>query len=216
MAGGNAWLAGAALLLAMPAPAVQAKDLTGDYRAAEGPDLAAHLHIGADGKFLYELAYGALDEQAEGRWRLVGGQVQLFTEPRPKPAVFRLDSMDSARDGGFSISVVWPDGRGIAGVDFRIGVEGGEPIAGYTQEYGWTRDMPPDLKPTWIEFSEPYHGTASPRYPITSGRTARIKVTLIPNDMGVVDFNGAVVEADDKGIILHHPRGPLHFVPTAP
>ena len=68
----------AALLLA-PAPAV-----AGLYQSQQ-MEVGAALELKADGRFRYQLDYGAVSEQAEGTWTSDGKSVRLTTAPAPKP-----------------------------------------------------------------------------------------------------------------------------------
>ena len=145
------------------APASAAPSLIGQYRVAAGPDVAGGLEISADNRFRYAFSAGALDERAEGRWAADGAKVCLYTEPRPVPPAFTLAPRTAPSQEAPTLLVTWPNGRGIAGVDFRIGFDSGDPLEGYTQSYGWS--MPQDDKrvPRWIELAVPMHGLQSPR-----------------------------------------------------
>lgn len=187
----------------LTAPAA-AKDLAGRYRLAEGPDVAGALELRQDGKFGYELAAGALDERAQGTWAMDGNKACLTTEPVPTPPEFQ--TAEPISGDGATVRVTWPsapDGtvRGIPGVDFVIGFDSGEPVRGYTQEYGWT--MPPDETRVlrWIELTEPIHRIRMPRTPLKG----RFRAVLVPNDLGVVNFQGACLEQVKEGFVLHRP-----------
>lgn len=62
----------AALLLA----AVEAPPLTGFYRSNQ-MEVGAALELDPDGRFLYQLDYGAVSEAAEGNWSSDGTTVYL-------------------------------------------------------------------------------------------------------------------------------------------
>ncbi len=127
----------AALLVA--APAFAKSDIAGHYRFRDGPDVAADLILTPDGRFEYGLAAGALDERASGRWVEADGKVTLHTEPKPKPPAFSVGPQGKSDSGAFTLKVTWPNGRGIAGIDFKLGFDSGEPLMDYTQDYGWTQ-----------------------------------------------------------------------------
>lgn len=196
-----------ALLLGTPAGA---RDFAGRYRLAEGPDVAGQLELTADGRFGYELAAGALDEQARGRWEMRGDMACLTTEPTPKQPAFR--PVEPA-DQEATVRVTWPNGRGIPGVDFTIGFEGGEPVSGYTQEDGWTLPEGEARTPRWIELTEPIYRIRLARTPF-AGRHFRAE--LVPNDIGVVDFRGACLIREGKGrserYVLRRSEGEMRFV----
>jgi hypothetical protein len=203
-----------AALLTIPtllASAAAAKDRwIGTYRVAEGPDVAGGIELRADHRFAYVLAAGALDEQARGSWRVDGAVVRLTTQPKPRPATFAPAPVRDPPGGRLKLSVTWPDGRGIAGIDFRIGFASGDPVEGYTQEDGWEAEPGETRQPQWIELAEPIHDVASPRFAVAAGQHALVFV-LTPNDLGTVDFVDAVLAAADGRFVLRHPRGPLRL-----
>lgn len=202
----------AVLLFLLPGPAWAqtgaAPALVGQYRLAEGPDVAGALDIGADHRFRYRLAAGALDERAEGRWELRDGRACLFTEPRPVPPTFAL--APPAPGQRATLLVTGPNGQGIAGVDFRLGFARGEPIEGYTQSYGWTVPRGERRRPQWVELAVPMHGLRSPRIAL-AGR-AKARVVLTPNDLGVVDFQGECLSANGGRFVLPRGGGEMRFV----
>lgn len=216
---------GGVLLLALLATPVAAQDLAGRYRAAEGPDVAGQLELRKDGRFGYEFAAGALDERAQGRWEMRkvpgGAQACLTTEPKPVAPV--LQPAPVPADQTATVRVTWAkSARGIPGVDFVIGFEHGEPATGYTQEDGWTLPEDERRTPRWIELTEPI-------YRVPLGRTAfpaagKFLAVLIPNDIGVVNFQNACLERTGSGtgsspesspkssFVLHRAEGDMRFV----
>lgn len=102
-------------------------------------------------------------------------------------------------------------GRGIAGVDVRIGFDKGAPIEGYTQEDGWT--LSPDEKriPRWIELGVPMHGLASQRFPIDLAGGNSLAFTLVANDLGKFDFTGVKVEVTTGALIVHRGGARLRY-----
>jgi len=197
------------LLLLAASPAAAERSPAGDYRLVGEQDVASGLRLRSDGRFQYFLSAGALDEQAEGRWRVAGGVVTLATEPKPVPPVFELASSATAAEAKLSVKVASPGGDGIAGVDLRIGFDQGEPVESYTQEDGWS--LPEDEKriPRWIELGVPMHAIASPRFPIDLAAGNALAFTLVPNDLGRLDFTGVRVEVAAKALIVH--RGPARL-----
>lgn len=200
----------AAALIAAPA-AAQDSPFVGEYSLAEGPDVGGGLLIRNDGRFQYMLAAGALDEQAEGRWEMRGDMVCLTTDPKPVPPAFEKDTLIEVEGSTPTLLVTWPNGKGIAGVDFTIGFDSGDPAEGYTQYYGWA--MPEDDKriPRWVEVREPIHGITSPRFELTEADGGKLRVTIVPNDIGVVNFEGACAEKSEIGLTLHRAEGDMRF-----
>jgi hypothetical protein len=201
-----------AIMLAAASSQARAQDPVGRYRLANGPDVASELVIRPDGHFQYFLIAGALDEHAEGHWVRSGRDIELFTDPKPVPAVFSADPSATREEAKLSLLVAWPNGRGIAGIDFRIGFASGDPVTGYTQDYGWS--MPPDetRSPLWIELAEPIHGIVSPRFQIDLAKGHALHFTLTPNDIEVFDFRGTRAEVSPGQLIMHRDGGTLRYV----
>lgn len=190
-----------------------APDLAGHYRLSEDHDAAGELDISADGHFDYGLAYGALDEEAHGRWQRQGDAVCLYTEPKPVPPVISRAPTAKAASQSATLMVVSPDGYGIAGIDFRIGFDSGDPVEGYTQEDGFTLDPGEHRVPRWVELYEPVNRIRAPRFTLEPEDRGKLLAILTPNDLGMVDFEGACLEATPQGAVLHRAEGDMHFVP---
>ena len=204
----------AAALLAAPAipAAAQESPWVGEYGLAEGPDVGGGLLIRNDGRFQYMLAAGALDERAEGRWEIRGEAICLTTDPKPVPPAMEKAPLIEVEGAVPTLLVTWPDGEGVPGVDFTIGFDSGDPTEDYTQYYGWT--MPDDDKriPRWVELREPIYGITAPRYELTEADGGKLHVIIVPNDIGVVDFDGACAEKTERGLTLHRAEGDMRFV----
>lgn len=199
-----------AVFVGAPAPAQSS--FVGSYRLADGPDVVAELLLKSDGHFQYALIAGALDEQAEGRWVEADGKVRLCSEPKPRPAVFSAGPQSSTKEAPLKVLVTFPKGDGVGGIDVTIGFDAGPPVIDYTQYYGWT--MSPDEKrvPRWIELVEPIFGVRSPRFAIDLAKGNALSFVLTPNDIGIVDFDGTLVERVGDRLIMHQARGDLAFV----
>lgn len=190
--------------------------MIGQYRLAEGPDAAGELILTADGRFSYALAVGALDERAQGRWEQNGSAICLFTEPTPVSALFSRDSTSRGEEGSRLLIVIWPSGDGIAGVDFRLGFDDGSIIDGYTQHDGWSMSPEDRRKPRWIELAVPMHGLNSPRFALDEQDRGPWRFVLTPNDLGVVDFQGACLRREESGYMLERGAAKMRFVRTDP
>ena len=211
------FMAAAMAALTGPAANAQAPALVGDYRLAAGPDVGGGLRIAADGSFEYGLVAGALDEFSSGRWEAEGDRICLITDP--KPVAPRFEKADPIEVEGAipTILATWPNGRGIAGIDFVIGFDSGDPIEDYTQSDGWTLPDGEKRVPRWVEVSEPVHDIVAPRFELGDADRGRLHVRLIPNDLGRVDLSGACLEARDAAVaILYRKEGQMRFVRSDP
>lgn len=190
--------------------------LVGNYRLSAGPDVIGELLLQSDGRFRYVLGAGALDEHAEGRWVAGNALVRLYTTPRPKAATFTAGSQSVTTEGPLKLLIKWPNGSGIAGVDFKVGFDAGEPQVGYTQDYGWTMSPEEHRIPRWVEFVEPIHGTTSPRFTFDLRAGNVLTYVLTPNDLGTADFDGTLVERVEDHLVMHQRLGDLTFVRAEP
>ncbi|WP_428629868.1 hypothetical protein [Sphingopyxis sp.] len=201
----------AAALVVCPAHA-QDSSFVGEYSLAEGPDVGGGLLIRNDGRFQYMLAAGALDERAEGLWKARGDMVCLTTDPKPVPPAMEKGPLIEVEGRVPTLLVTWPNGRGIPGVDFTIGFDGGDRLEGYTQVYGWTMPEEDKRTPRWIEVRESIYDITAPRFELTEANGGKLRVIIVPNDIGVVNFEGACAERTQRGLTLHRAEGEMRFV----
>jgi hypothetical protein len=86
----------------------QSGSLAGVYEGGQ-MEIAATLELRPDGRFNYALSYGALDEQATGRWTVSGDRVLLSSNPVVAPRLF-LVSRGRGPEGMLQLSVDVPRG----------------------------------------------------------------------------------------------------------
>ncbi|HEX4738892.1 MAG TPA: hypothetical protein VH331_15170 [Allosphingosinicella sp.] len=190
----------AALLLAAAAPSSP----VGHYRLQGVHDAASELILRANGRFDYALAYGALDEEATGRWRRVGSHLILTTLPKPVPPVFSPGKAAHTAEAPLALHVTWPNGRGIPGVDFRIEFESGDPLEDYiNNDEGWS--MPPEehRKPVAVSFAEPIYRVGSPRFPVDTTKANDLTFILTPHDMGKIGFEEIPIDIAPGRLVMH-------------
>ena len=123
-----------------------------------------------------------------------------------------MDPSSKTENAKLSLLVAWPGGRGVAGIDFRIGFTSGDPVTGYTQDDGWSLSPEEPRTPAWIELVEPIHGVASPRYPIDLEKGNVLHFTLTPNDIEVFDFQGTQVDVEPGALVMHRGGGELRYI----
>src|SRR5579872_4447977 len=95
------WLAAAASPLS-----ASAQKLVGVYDGHQ-MEMAVGIELKADGRFEYGLSYGAMDEQAAGRWTVTDGKVLLTSDPVKAPR-FTLIGQKPAPAGSFEITLETP------------------------------------------------------------------------------------------------------------
>ncbi|MEA3000671.1 MAG: hypothetical protein QOK17_2504 [Sphingomonadales bacterium] len=194
----------ACLLLVAAAPAHHraAPGPAGHYRLAGGPDVASEILLRPDGRFQFFLMEGALDEQAQGRWTAQGSRIKLVTLPKPVPPVFSAGPATRTAETPLKLRVTWPDGRGIATIDLRVGFDSGDPVESYTQEDGWSLDPAEKRVPRWVELGLQMYGIGYIRFPIDLSRGNSLTFVLIPNGLGTMEFDDVEVEAEPGALIF--------------
>jgi hypothetical protein len=199
----------AALLLAAPA----APSPVGHYRLQGTQDAASELILRADGGFDYALAYGALDEEASGRWRRDGDHIYLTTAPKPKPAVFSRGKAARAADAPLKLHVTWPNGRGIPGIDFRVDFESGPPFVDYiNNDEGWSLPATEKRKPVAVTLAFTMYDLASPRFEIDPATANDLTFILTPNDLGRIDFQNLTLDLAPDHLVMHRGTAALDYV----
>jgi hypothetical protein len=88
-------------------------------------EMAAGLELKADGRFRYALSYGALDEEAAGKWAMSGDHVLLTSDPVMAPR-FVLVSRVKGVDGTLRLSLDVPKGLSRQYFDAEITKTNGE------------------------------------------------------------------------------------------
>jgi hypothetical protein len=200
----------AALLLA--APAAPASPV-GHYRLHGVHDAASELVLRADGRFQYALAYGALDEEATGRWRRVGKHVLLTTMPKPVPAAFSAGKAEHMSTAPLALHVNWSNGRGIPGIDFRVDFESGDPFIDYiNNDEGWQLDPAETRKPVAVTLSLTMYGLTSPRFPIDTAKANDLTFILTPHDLGRYDFENTPLDIAPGKLVWQRNGTALDFV----
>jgi len=200
----RAALAAAASLLLAAAPPHHraAPGPAGHYRLAGGPDVASEILLRPDGRFRFFLMEGAVDEQAQGRWTREGSRIKLVTLPKPVPPVFSAGPTTKTAETPLKLRVTWPDGRGIATIDLRVGFDKGDPVESYTQEDGWSLDPAEKRAPRWVELGLQMYGIGYARFPVDLAKGNSLTFVLTPNGLGTMEFDDVEVEAQPGALVF--------------
>jgi hypothetical protein len=201
----------AAILLAAAAP--PAPDPVGRYRLTGEQDVASQLIVARDGRFEYALAAGALDEYAKGRWRRVGNEIRLTTEPKPVPPAFAAGAATKTAAAPLVLHVLWPGGRDAVGTDLRIEFETGDPLVTYVGgPDAWTMPEGETRRPVAVTLALGMFGFASQRFPIDAARANELTFVITPHDLGKVDFENLPVDVERGRLVMHRGRARMVYV----
>jgi hypothetical protein len=195
----------ALLLLAGAAPMSPTEMLVGQYALSGVREAAGGLELGADGRFRYGLSYGALDEQAEGRWRREGNRVLLTTDPPPRAPDWSLVLAEPGDPKLFALILEGPEGRPIPNIEVEVRMRDGSVERAQTRAE-WLEAELDGRVPVAITFRIPVFDAASPSFAIDVAKARKYRFRLDPRDLGVRDFRDWPLEI--RGDLLAPPDGP--------
>lgn len=190
----------AALLLAAAAPA----PVAGLYELSGVREAAGGLELRADGSFRYALTYGALDEQAEGRWRQEGARILLTTVPTPRPPAFTRAAAEPGDPASFELLIENPAGQPIDNIEVLVMLADGTEHRAQSQRDWLQAPLDAAHRPVSVRFRIPVFDVESPVLPLEIDRFHRYRFRLDPGDLGVRNFRDWPLEV--KGDLLQ-PEG---------
>lgn len=174
--------------------------LVGTYDGGQ-MEVGAFLALAADGKFQYELAYGALDESAEGRWSYNGSAVVLTTDPIVAPRFVFLGEKPG-KPGSLRISLDLPDGLDRQYFDARVTSSDGRTITQQLGEDGLDLDIEPGMKLASVMLALPIYDLVSEPAKLSGVDGAVAAFRFEPNDIGKVAFDGTVLPIEGCALAL--------------
>jgi hypothetical protein len=180
-------------------------------------EVGALLELKPDGKFQYELAYGAMDETAKGTWEFKDGAVFLTTVPAVKPPVYVVVSDVPDSRGGLWVKI-------SNGPVFEVSHQ--RLYLFYDSNFG------PDARPDMVEVGDdgsvplpqkkmpkfiipeiPIFPIISKTIPITGEGGHLITLRFDQNDIGKADFRALKLTVEDGVLVMTRPdlELQLHF-----
>ena len=174
-------------------------------------EMAAGLELSPDGRFRYGLSYGALDEQAEGRWAVEQGTLYLTSEPRVVPPRFALVSDTPAPRGRLSARLTDPDALGgfpltlivtIAGADRPQYVDVDEDGSVLVEPGAVVTSVVPDLP----IYEIPYRPHA-----LSPDTGHDLVFRFEPNDLGKADFQREAFAIQDGALVFDRHGRTIRF-----
>lgn len=190
-------LVAAAMLLASPQPAPAQARWVGTYDGGQA-ELAAGLELRADGRFRYALSYGALDEEATGRWRAEDGRVVLTGDPVTPPRFVAL-APRALPAGGVRIELDVPDGMSRQWFEAELRRADGSVEERQLPEAG-ALAIAPDERAVAVTLTLPLFGLRSEAAAPKTGQAIRFRFE--PHDLGRVAFAGTPLRADGADLLL--------------
>jgi hypothetical protein len=196
----------------LAAPATR-ESLAGTYDGGQ-MEVAAQLLLKPDGHFQYELAYGALDEAAEGTWEFKGNAVLLTTVPAVTPPGFVVVSDTPAPSGLF----VKLTKTLVEGMRQRVLLlYGASPKADQDADEAEVGDdgavpIPAGKHPTAFIPEIPVYPILPKPIALTAGGH-RFVLRFEPHDIGKADFHPMPLLVDNGVLVMRRPdlQVILHF-----
>lgn len=125
------------------------KKLAGHYYLNSVREVGSEILLKTNGKFEFMMAYGAVDQMAQGSWSVAGGQV-IFRTPSAAPETLRTPyalvqaqpSVPSVDANELSVKVLYQD-KPVPNVMIRaIGCDAPEMESGITSDVDWVGSFP--------------------------------------------------------------------------
>ena len=185
-----------------PTPVTRAS-LAGNYDGHQ-MEVGAELILRPDGHFQYELAYGALDESAEGTWDIKDNAVLLTTVPAVKPPRFVVVTDTPEPNGGLYIRLTKPIMQGSRQRVFLIYGPNEQPDMTEVADDGHV-PFPGGRRPTAIVPEIPVYPVMSEAIPLTGTGGHRITLRFEPNDIGRADFHPMRLPIEEGALIMTRP-----------
>jgi hypothetical protein len=190
------------MLLSAPAAANDRKgELAGIYDGGQ-MELAAGLELRADGRFRYGLAYGALDEQAEGVWTVEGDDVVLTTQPPVTPPGFVLLSDEPAPDGKLFVTLANRDLLQGLRLELLLIPEGNERPELISIDADGLSPVETGMKLMAIRPIVPIYEVAGDPVKLSPGSGHRLTFRFDPNDIGRADFRGTRLRIEQGALVM--------------
>lgn len=175
-------------------------NLVGTYDGRQ-MELAAALELGADGRFQYELAYGALDETATGTWRFDGSAVRLTSDPVDAPR-FVLVSQAKGKSGMLRITLDLPQGLSRQYFDAQVTFTDGTVDRRQFAEDGLQLPLRRGQAVRSVVLTLGVFSLASEPMAVDTPAGAELHVRFEPRDLGKVAFADAPLRLADGALLL--------------
>jgi hypothetical protein len=201
----------ALLIAAAPAPA---KPSVAGFYQSETMEVGGGLELRKDGHFRYELAYGALDEAAEGDWTFDGKTVRLTSRPMPKLPAFELLSDEPAPKGELWLTVDKEGFNWEGRIDAIATDQSGRQGMVTTDDQG--RVDSNDRKLTAIDPLVPVYSIPAGHFPLSADRGHRLRLRFHANDLGHAAFHGQPLELRGRDLMLTRYAIEIRFVRIRP
>jgi hypothetical protein len=197
------------LTVAASAAIAQSPSLVGTYDGRQ-MEMAAGLELLADGRFRYALAYGALDEEAAGRWTLRGDRVLLTSDPVRAPR-FVVVSQGRGAPGVLRVDLDLPKGVSRQYFDAIIAKANGQTERKQLAEDGLSLPFAAAEAPTTIRLLLQMFEVASGPVKLDANSGYSVRFRFEPNDVGKVSFQATPLKVVNGALLLDRHGRTIRF-----
>jgi hypothetical protein len=187
----------------------QSASLAGIYDGGQ-MEMAAGLELQANGRFRYALSYGALDEQAAGRWTSSGGAVLLTSDPVTAPR-FVLVSRGKGPDGVLQLILDVPKGVSRQYFSAEIRKANGETQRQQLREDGLSVPYNKNNLPTGIRLLLPVFSVVGEPISLDPNAGNSVRFRFEPNDIGKADFRATPLRIIGRDLVLDRHGRTIRF-----
>jgi hypothetical protein len=187
----------------------QSPSLVGTYDGGQ-MEMAVALELLADGRFRYALAYGALDEQAAGKWSLRGDQILLTSDPVRAPR-FVLVSQGRGAPGVLRVDLDLPKGVSRQYFDALITKASGQTERKQLAEDGLSLPFAAAEAPTTIRLLLPMFDLASGPVRLDANSGYSVRFRFEPNDIGKVAFQATPLKLVNGALLFDRHGRTIRF-----
>jgi hypothetical protein len=193
---------------APPQPPVTRASLAGAYDGGQ-MEVGAQLILKPDGHFEYELAYGALDEEAKGTWEFKDNLVLLTTVPAAVPPRFIIVSDTPEPRGGLWVRLTKVLVEGMRQRVILIYSPNPQDADEADVNDDGSVDIPAGKHPISFLPEIPVYPIQGKPIPLTPGGH-RFLLRFEPNDIGKADFHSQALTIDHGDLVM--PRRDLQIM----
>lgn len=190
-----------ALAAAALAPAAANSPIAGLY-VVHQMEMGGALELQKNGRFRYQLDYGAVSEGSEGDWIFDGTTVRLTSNPMPRQPDFIVERDDPAPAGELYVAIDNPD-MSWSPLTVELTVEGfAKPVEAYAEDDG--RVAPPNGKRiTAVKMLMPVYETGGEPVQLSPDRGHRLLFKPRMNDVGQAPLRGEPLLVNGSTLVMH-------------
>lgn len=173
--------------------------LVGTYDGGQ-IEMAVGLELHADGRFAYGMSYGALDEEAEGKWSVNGGHVELTSDPVTPPR-FLVLGQHTAAAGQLRIRLDLPHGLSRQYFEAEVQYADGSQADFQLSDREEPLDVGGAKRPVSVALVLPIFDLRSDPVKLGQGGI-QVDFRFEPHDLGKVKFSRTPLRIDQGDLIL--------------